>query len=620
MSPSKRDKVMSGSTQIWFGTRAVDFTGAVSGTGQQVEEIVSNDDFATRTLNTGTFDFTGSEWQQLVAFMGTAAQQAAAGINLTNGVDPGAANAVNTTGDLRVGNGVTAQNIADLIGGGRIGDVSNLDQTNDAVAVGGFARVSNTAVGEAAFDNLVAGQNAGAFVTFSNALGFGLVNRGGWDINGNATRLNDGDSVDLTVAAGQILTDVSFTVRVNGAAGATAEIFLDSDGQTIRTGTTLGSFVQDGSAGELSLGFLAEGAKVVVDYDDQTITINGVAFVGDALSFFSTFVDNGIANVTFGSKVVNASGTGTQAAVGWSADDVVLTFQADDGGAGPGIATAWLSFDWFGLGDAAPTGLLAGRMYAYYDADGDNTLGASEVAGARNMGQMRTGNTLTDDPGDALLLPALRDDNPIQGAGGMQWLEMYAIGAKNPAFPTGLPIVSGAQYGEHIGANVVTGAGPDGRFSLAVNTARNPADITPGGPNGGPLDIDPSQIGTLRDLGPQYVNNGEILGFSLINNAVGAASFATGAKISFAQGADLTPSTNADIIVRLYNNTVLLETVTYNITGTEASEQSGFFLVADNLGQNFNRMEIEAAGSMDGINVADAGARFVVTDVDIFII
>ncbi len=82
---------------------------------------------------------------------------------------------------------------------------------------------------------------------------------------------------------------------------------------------------------------------------------------------------------------------------------------------------------------------------------------------------------------------------------------------------------------------------------------------------------------------------------------------------------DLTPGTTADIIVRLYNGTTLLETVTYDITGSVGSEESGSFTVQDFLTLNFNRMEIEAAGSMNGINVADAGARFVITDLDFFL-
>ncbi|MBK1657560.1 hypothetical protein [Paracraurococcus ruber] len=609
--------------QIWFGTRAVDFTGAVSGTGQQVDSIASNDDFATRLLSGGTYDYTGSEWQQLLAFYGTATQQAALGINLANGVDTGDLNAVNTTGDLRVGSGVLAQNLADLIGGGRIGDISNLNQANDITAISGYGRTGTTAVGNALFDNLVPGQTGGAFVTFSNDLGFGLINRSGWDIGGNATRLNDGDSVNFNVAgptSDKMLVSAAFTVRVLN--GGSAEVFLDSDGRTIKYAS--GAFSQDGSAGELSLGVLADGAKVAIDYDLQTITINNIAFNGPGqAAFFSQFVINGMDDVTFGSKVVNASGTGTTATVGWSVDDLVLgTVTKVTPPPTPGLGV--LSFDWFDSNapflDPAPSTLLDKRFYAYFDANGNNKIDApTETATAQNMGQMRTGNAATDDPGDP------GDDNPIQGAGTVKWLEMYALGAKNPAMANGQPIPSGYQYGEHIGGDVTkTIADSSGaRFELSVNSARNPAEITPDGTDGGPLDVDPGQTGTLRDLGPGFINNGEILGFSLVKNAVGAASFASQAVITYGKGVDLTPGSDADIIVRLYNNSTLIETITKNIVNTvdaAGSYESDTFTVADNLLQTFNRIEIEAAGSMNGIVAADAGAKFVITDLDFFLV
>jgi hypothetical protein len=608
---------MSGSTQIWFGTRAVDFTNPLTVntvTGQQLETITSNTGFDWRSFAWGTFDNTGAAYHQLIAFMGTAAQQAALGINLGNGVDAATAGAVNTTGDLRVGSGVTGHNIADILGGGRLGDVSNLDQTNDVVLVGGFARVSNTAVGEAVVYDQTPGVNHGAFVSFTNATGFGLVNRNGWDLNGNATRLNDGDSVDFNIAIGNILSKVSFTVNTLNGAGSSAEVILDSDGQVIVMNGA--NFAQQNSSGELSLGALLHGTAVEVDYDAQTILINGSLFTGSTTSFFGAFVENGLNNITFGSKVVNTAPVGGVAVNGWSVDDLVLSFIVDDGGAGPGGTGAVLSFDWFTAGsDPAPTGLLNGRMYAYLDEDANNTLDASEVATARDMGLMRPG-VGRDDPG------AVGDDNPIIGAGGVQWLEMYALGMKNPTLAIPVPIVSGAQYGEHIGGNVATIAGDGSRFALSVHSHRHPAVVTPGGENGGPAEIDVDRQSTIgEDPTPNYINHGEILGFSLIaKNIGGTPSFANSAKITFAKGADLTPATTADIIVRLYNDSLLLETITYDITGTIASEQSGSFTVHDSLFQNFNRMEIEAAGSMNGVLVADAGARFVVTDLDFFLV
>jgi hypothetical protein len=154
---------------------------------------------------------------------------------------------------------------------------------------------------------------------------------------------------------------------------------------------------------------------------------------------------------------------------------------------------------------------------------------------------------------------------------------------------------------------------------VSVDTARDSADITPGGPNGSPADIDPGSR-TFRDLPATYVDHGEILGF-VLKSAPAAA-----AKITYGDGVDFTPGTAADIIVRLYDGATLLETINWDITATglpNAAANSGeanSFIVQDNLGQAFNRIEIQAAGAMNGVNVADEGARFVLTDLDFLLI
>ncbi|PWS35407.1 hypothetical protein DFH01_17445 [Falsiroseomonas bella] len=302
---------------IWFGTRAVDFvTGGLP--GEQVELLSSADDFATRTLSTGTFDFTGSEWQQFLAFTGTQDQIDALGINLDDGVDTATAGFVNTTGDLRVGDGVEAYNIADSSGGGRLIDVSNtLDDTDDPIAITGLGKANAGWLDSASIDSADAGNR----VVFSNNIGFGFINGSGFDSGGsaNALRLNDGDAINFEIRQGKELLQASFTVKVLN--GGSTQVVIDSDGATIRdTNANLqGGFVQDDSLGELNLGMIADGAKVTIDYVGETILINDVAFTGDLgaiVAFFDAFQAGGSKNLTLGSVVGNQ--------VGWSADDLVL--------------------------------------------------------------------------------------------------------------------------------------------------------------------------------------------------------------------------------------------------------------------------------------------------------
>jgi hypothetical protein len=63
--------------------------------------------------------------------------------------------------------------------------------------------------------------------------------------------------------------------------------------------------------------------------------------------------------------------------------------------------------------------------------------------------------------------------------------------------------------------------------------------------------------------------------------------------------------------VRLYQGSTLIEEIEHDITGGDGS-----FTVSDNFGGFFDRMEIQAAGGMDGIETVDAGASFVLTDLD----
>jgi VCBS repeat-containing protein len=299
--------------QIWFGTRAVRFESG-GNSGPQIELLDSAADFATRTLSSGTVDLTGAEWQQLLAFVGTAGHS----VNLADGVDAPVAGQVDSTGDLRVGEdiGVVAHNIADISGNGRVIDVTGtLDESDDPVILTGFGRLNAGNLGTA---DTEAG-SGGNRVVFSNDLGLGLINGSGTDSGGtsNAARLNDGDSVNVEIGQGRLLASTSFTVKVLGG-GATG-VVLDSDGATIRdtNGNLAGGFVQDASEGELDLGVLAHGAKVAIDYLARSITIDGIDFAGDATAFFDMFDELGAKSLTLGSRVGNQTG--------WSADDLVLT-------------------------------------------------------------------------------------------------------------------------------------------------------------------------------------------------------------------------------------------------------------------------------------------------------
>jgi hypothetical protein len=551
-------------TQIWFGVRAVDFTGGAS----QLDTLDDSSDFATRDVLGGTHDFAGSEWQQLLAFVGTTEQQAALGVDLTDGVNAPTAGAVNTTGDLRVGEGVVAHNLADMGGGTRLTNTSAIDRSNDPVTISGHGKLNGARL---------TGDVSDGWVTFSNDIGFGFVNGSGWDLSGNATRLNDGDSITFDVADTTVLKFVSFTVKVLGS--ASTHVVLDSDARTIAdtNGTLQGGFVQDASAGELDLGLLAHGTQVEIDYELGRILING-SEVGDTGGFFAEFLANGADRVTFGSLVGNV-------------DDLVLSVGADGPDIVPGAGV--LSLDLFRAteSDPAPGGLLERHLYAYLDADENNAMDGAEAADAENLGQMREGYEAYDDPAND------GDDNPVQGAPSTtDWLDMYAFGWANTQ------VEAGHQYGEHVVGNWTLGGA--GRFALGVNTARDSAEVSTGGANGSPADIETGPD-TYSDGAPAAVDRGEVLGFVL------KTSSALSATITYGNAADLTPEDPVDIIVRLYQGSTLIEEIEHDITGGDGS-----FTVSDNFGGFFDRMEIQAAGGMDGIETVDAGASFVLTDLD----
>ncbi|MBK1658870.1 hypothetical protein [Paracraurococcus ruber] len=335
---------MDSTKQIWFGTRAVKFVDGGS-TGSQLETIDDASGFATRTLSNGTFDFTGSEWRQLLAFTGTAAAQSALGINLADGVNAPAAGKVNdASSDLRVGMGVVAHNLADITGGGRVADISMLSASNDPVAITGHGKANSAVLADAFTEG--APSQPGNYVTFSDELGFGFVNGTGSEAVRTATRLNDGDSVTFALKGGQELTFASFTARVLNPA-ATTTIVLDSDGRTIRdtNGGLQGGFEHDGSAGELRLDNIADGTRVEIDFLARSITYGGTTLTGTQSQGFFDAAFKTLTTLTLGSQVGNQNG--------WSADDLVLTAAAAPARGSPAI----LTFDDIDLGGQPETPL-----------------------------------------------------------------------------------------------------------------------------------------------------------------------------------------------------------------------------------------------------------------------
>jgi Ca2+-binding RTX toxin-like protein len=301
--------------QIWFGTRAVRFENGGS-TGPQIELIDEAGDFATRTLPGGAVaDFTGSEWQQFLAFTGTSAEQAALGINLSNGVDTPTAGMVATTGDLRVGAGVEAYNIADSAGGGRLIDSSGtLDDADDPLAITGLGKANAAILDSASIDALDGGNR----VVFSNDLGFGFLGGSGFETAANAIRINDGESINFSIKQGKSLLEASFTVKVFNS-GSTA-VVIDSDGKTIKDPNEglFGGFEQDASIGELNLGTLNHGDVVRIDYVSEQIFVNGgLVLAGLDAAFFDAFEMDGATDLTLGSVVGSMTG--------WTADNLVLT-------------------------------------------------------------------------------------------------------------------------------------------------------------------------------------------------------------------------------------------------------------------------------------------------------
>ena len=124
---------------------------------------------------------------------------------------------------------------------------------------------------------------------------------------------------------------------------------------------------------------------------------------------------------------------------------------------------------------------------------------------------------------------------------------------------------------------------------MSIDTAA-PADVViPGGPNGSPADINPGS-GNYGDegatSGAKFINDGELVGFVL------KANDASKGVVSYENGFDATPATMNDIIIRLYSDDTLLETINHDVTGAPGS--MGSIMFSDDAGRLFNRVEVEA--------------------------
>ncbi|WP_170984930.1 tandem-95 repeat protein [Roseomonas sp. AR75] len=453
--------------QIWFGIRAVRFESAGT-SGPQFELLESATDFAIRDFGTKVVDYTGSEWQQLLAFTGSAAAQQALGIDLSDGVNVAASGQVSSSGDLRVGQGVTAQNIADVAGGGRVFDVTGtLDESDDAVAITGLGKANAGRLSGASLE----GSETGNRVMFSNDTGFGFLNGSGFDPNGGATRLNEGDAINFEIKQGKVLVAASFTVRV--ANGGSAGVVIDSDGKTIAdtNGDKQGGWIQDASAGELMLGMLTDGAKVKIDYVGRSISIDDVAFAGDAAAFFDAFSDGGAKDLTLGSLVSGA--------IGWSADDLVLS--TDD----PAEANAVPLAEGFTGGVGEEDSGIAGAVQAS-DGDGDLLSFSVEAGDGPAHGSVEieagTGAFLyTPDPdfhGADSFTVTIRDG---RGGTALQLVEI-AVAAVNDAPEAAAEIAIGTNEDAAVSFDIAA-SDPDGdplTFTIAVGD----------GPAHGVVDLD----------------------------------------------------------------------------------------------------------------------------------
>ncbi len=470
--------------------------------------------------------------------------------------------------DTNYGGRLTGDNgTGDPFNRGKIGDISGSGMNNDPIAIQAFGRTSNNNT----YGNVE--------VRYDNNNGFGAGSSGNGE---GATRFLDGnESIKFTLnkSAGvdQAIQKVSFTVTNTG--GNNAKVGLSFGDGLLKgyetSGPNKGKPIY--AADFFEIPDVKNGDMIEIDFALQTIKINGVAQVETMATkkFFADFIASGHDAISIGAT----SGR-------FSIGDLSID-RMDDPMDDP---KTWLSLDAFAGRESPLPGVDPNKtyVYAYLDQDNDNILDGNEAA--EELASISNG-VLRDSDGST-------DANPLQGAGNStgsknsDLLDIYIRGQADANSPSG-----------HQDARLkVAASGTNGSFSMSIDTAA-PADVViPGGPNGSPADINPGS-GNYGDegatSGAKFINDGELVGFVL------KANDASKGVVSYANGFDTTPATMNDIIIRLYSDDTLIETINHDVTGAPGS-----IMFSDDAGKLFNRVEVEAG----------AGVRFNLTDADFLLV
>lgn len=171
--------------------------------------------------------------------------------------------------------GETGWLLAAAGGNNRLSNSASLNELSDPFTISAHGRIKANAVGGLSVDKALG---------FNRDWGFGVDN--GPDRNNRW--LNDGDSITWTLnpIAGNVAryATMSFVADLGGAAGSAA-LALDIDGDVIRSGTYKAAANASHVDALLRLS-VKDGAKVGIDLDAGTLTINGVLKTGAAVSAF----------------------------------------------------------------------------------------------------------------------------------------------------------------------------------------------------------------------------------------------------------------------------------------------------------------------------------------------
>ena len=244
--------------------------------------------------------------------------------------------------------------------------MSGYNGTEDPIRITAYGLRSSSALGDLT-----------DFLRFNSSTGFGL---GNWDESAPQWLLfNRGDSVDFAVqpvaGASRVLQSVSFTVLVaNGQ--STATLALDADGAVA---TFSNGVLTNAAAATFTI---ADNANVTIDFEAQSITINGVAQTVPA-AFWTAVTSFGGDNITIGAAATETNG--------FSLQNVVVT--SDDAPPAPALGQQTMSFtNLFDAGAASADGVihfgeetpvsstnLANKRFLTLVGDGDSIGEAGET-------------------------------------------------------------------------------------------------------------------------------------------------------------------------------------------------------------------------------------------------